>query len=165
MTVAICHRVDEGVVVSLAQLRRPPFSPDDVTKEFAATLKMYGCHEVYGDRYGGEWPRERFREHGIDYRVSDRTKSQIYGEFLPLLNSGRVELLDDSRLIAELIGLERRTARGGRDSIDHGPGGHDDVANAAAGALLLAAEDEEFIAVDLSDAITSLSRPSPWRMT
>ena len=27
----------------------------------------------------------------------------------------------------------RRTARGGRDSIDHAPGGHDDLANAVAG--------------------------------
>jgi hypothetical protein len=39
-------------------------------------------------------------------------------------------------ITAQLIGLERRTARGGRDSIDHPPGGHDDVANAAAGALV-----------------------------
>jgi hypothetical protein len=29
--------------------------------------------------------------------------------------------------------LERRTARGGRDSIDHPPGAHDDLANAVAG--------------------------------
>jgi hypothetical protein len=29
--------------------------------------------------------------------------------------------------------LERRTARGGRDSIDHPPGQHDDLANAVAG--------------------------------
>jgi hypothetical protein len=35
-------------------------------------------------------------------------------------------------------GLERRTARGGRDSIDHAPGGHDDLANAVAGAVALA---------------------------
>jgi hypothetical protein len=39
-------------------------------------------------------------------------------------------------LIAQLLGLERRTARSGKDSIDHAPGGHDDVANAAASALL-----------------------------
>jgi len=32
-----------------------------------------------------------------------------------------------------------RTARSGRDSIDHAPGSHDDVVNAAAGALLSAA--------------------------
>ena len=31
------------------------------------------------------------------------------------------------------MGLERRTSRGGRDSIDHGPQGHDDLANVVAG--------------------------------
>jgi hypothetical protein len=36
----------------------------------------------------------------------------------------------DARLVAQIVGLERRTARGGRDSIDHAPGAHDDVANA-----------------------------------
>ena len=40
--------------------------------------------------------------------------------------------------LAQLCGLERRTARGGRDSIDHAPGGHDDLANAVAGAAALA---------------------------
>ncbi len=34
------------------------------------------------------------------------------------------------------MGLERKVARGGRDSIGHGPGGRNDVANAAAGALV-----------------------------
>jgi hypothetical protein len=34
--------------------------------------------------------------------------------------------------------LERRTARGGKDSIDHAPGAHDDLANCVAGSLLLA---------------------------
>ena len=57
---------------------------------------------------------------------------------LPLLNSRRVQLLDDRRIISQFHGLERRTARGGKDSIDHGPGHHDDVANAVAGAIVLA---------------------------
>ncbi|OSI65451.1 terminase large subunit domain-containing protein [Bradyrhizobium canariense] len=35
----------------------------------------------------------------------------------------------------QLCGLERRTARSGKDSIDHAPNGHDDVANAVAGVL------------------------------
>jgi hypothetical protein len=47
-----------------------------------------------------------------------------------------VELLDVPRLHAQLAGLERRVARGGRDTIDHAPGGHDDLANAACGALI-----------------------------
>ena len=46
-------------------------------------------------------------------------------------------MLGNKRLVNQLIGLERRTSRAGRDSIDHDPGGHDDIANAAAGALLL----------------------------
>jgi hypothetical protein len=33
----------------------------------------------------------------------------------------------------QLCGLERRVARSGRDSIDHAPGAHDDVANCVAG--------------------------------
>jgi hypothetical protein len=51
-------------------------------------------------------------------------------------------LLDIRRLITQLHGLERRTARGGKDSIDHGPGQHDDVANAVAGALVLASHHD-----------------------
>jgi hypothetical protein len=35
-----------------------------------------------------------------------------------------------------VVALERRTARGGRDSIDHAPGARDDVANAVAGVVV-----------------------------
>ncbi len=52
---------------------------------------------------------------------------------LPLLNSCRIDLLDNARLIAQLCALERRTARGGKDSIDHPPNGHDDLCNVVAG--------------------------------
>jgi hypothetical protein len=73
----------------------------------------------------------------------------LYRELLPLINSGRCELLDHPKLISQLTGLERRTARGGRDSIDHAPGAHDDVANAVAGALLAAhsAHKQRIVAV------------------
>ncbi len=138
MTLAIAHR--EGLRVMLDAIRevRPPFSPEAVTQDFAAVLQLYGVQRVHGDRYAGEWPRERFRTHGIDYALSDAPKSEIYRDFLPLLNSGRADLLNLPRLASQLCGLERRTARSGRDSIDHPPGGHDDLANVAAGALLLA---------------------------
>jgi len=55
-----------------------------------------------------------------------------------LLNAGRVELLDQQRLIAQLVGLERRRARSGKDLISHEPNGHDNVVNAAALALVFA---------------------------
>jgi hypothetical protein len=109
-------------------------------KEFADTLKSFGVSRIHGDRYAGEWPREAFRKCGVEYRVADKTKSDLHLALLPLLKSGRVELLDHKRLVAQLCGLERRTSLAGRDSIDHVPGGHDDVANAVAGATVLAAQ-------------------------
>ncbi len=96
----------------------------------------YRIDRVTGDRYAGEWPREPFRTAGIAYELADRSKSDLYRDLLPLLNSGRVELVDNPRLLAQLLGLERRTARGGKDSIDHGPQGKDDVVNSVAGALV-----------------------------
>jgi hypothetical protein len=78
---------------------------------------------------------ERFEREGIRYAPAEQPKSDLYRELLPALNSGRVELLDHPKLVNQLVGLERRTSRGGRDSIDHGPGQHDDVANSVAGVV------------------------------
>jgi hypothetical protein len=133
MTLAIGHEEDTRCVLDAVREIRPPFSPETVVAEFAQLLKTYRLSIVRGDRYAGEWPRDRFRQHGIDYQPATKSKSDLYRELLPILNSGRVELLDHPRLISQLCALERRTARGGRDSIDHPAGGHDDVANAAAG--------------------------------
>jgi hypothetical protein len=57
----------------------------------------------------------------------------MYVDLLPLINSRRIDLLDHTKLVNQLCSLERRTARGGRDSIDHPPQGHDDLINAVAG--------------------------------
>jgi hypothetical protein len=137
MTLAVGHCEASGVaVLDCVREVRPPFSPDSVVEEFATLLKSYGVSRVTGDAYAGEWPRERFASHGITYDVSARNKSQIYAEFLPALNGQRVRLLDLPRLTGQLVSLERRTARGGRDSIDHAPGAHDDVANSVCGVLV-----------------------------
>ena len=67
-----------------------------------------------------------------------RCTSSSSADLLPLINSGAVDLLEHDRLVTQLTSLERRTARGGKDSIDHAPGAHDDVANSVAGALVTA---------------------------
>jgi hypothetical protein len=77
---------------------------------------------------------------------------------LPVLNSSRIELLDHSRLIGQLCCLERRTARGGRDSIDHAPGAHDDVANSVAGAIVTALRAVDHNAMNWHPAIYSRTR-------
>jgi hypothetical protein len=138
MTLAVAHCEREIAVLDLLREVQPPFSPERTVREFADTLKRYRIYDVEGDRYAGEWPREQFAKQGISYRVAEKTKSEFFLELLPLLTSGRCELLDNPRLITQLVGLERRTARGGRDSVDHSPGAHDDIANSAAGALVRA---------------------------
>jgi hypothetical protein len=55
-----------------------------------------------------------------------------------MINSRQVLILDDKRLVGQFVSLERRTSRSGKDTIDHPPGQHDDICNAAAGALVFA---------------------------
>lgn len=95
-------------------------------------MGRYQLNVVTGDAYAGSWPKERFSAHAISYESSEKSKSEIYGHLLPLLNSKRIELLDDRWMLGQLLNLERRTARV-RDVIDHGPGTHDDLINSIAG--------------------------------
>jgi terminase large subunit-like protein len=137
MTLAIARlEGDKNVLVRLVE-RRPPFSPEDAIAEQAAVLKAHELSSVTGDHYAGDWPKERFRVHGVTYQIVERTKSDLYQAFLPLVNEGKVELLDDARMLRQLLALEKRTGPSGKDTISHPSNGHDDLINAAAGALTL----------------------------
>jgi hypothetical protein len=135
MTLAIGHRDHARQVVVIDALREvaPPFSPEKTVEQFASLLRTYNCFKVVGDRFAGDWPVEVFGKFGVQYEQSAAPKSDLYRDLLASLNSQRVDLLDHPKIISELCALERRTSRGGRDSIDHPPGGHDDVANVIAG--------------------------------
>lgn len=136
-TLAIAHDIGPLTIIDAMRETKPPFSPADVVKTYAELLKTYRVTSVCGDRYAGEWPRERFRENGITYEVCEKVKNDLYRDFLPLLTSACVELPDNPGLSRQLQGLERRTARGGKDSIDHAPRAHDDIANAVAGVAVI----------------------------
>ncbi|MEO5772565.1 MAG: hypothetical protein ABIQ32_00420 [Sphingomicrobium sp.] len=139
MTLAIAHCEGDAAVLDLLREVRPPFNPESVVAEFAADLKRYRCRTAKMDRYGAEWVSSAFSRYGIEVRPADAAKSDLYASLLPALNSALVQLLDSDRLVGQLIALERRTSRSGKDSIDHPPSAHDDLANAAAGALVAAA--------------------------
>jgi len=133
---ALIHRSKDGrAILDAVRERKPPFSPQAAVDEFAALLKQYRVRKVIGDHWGGEFVKEPFRLHGLSYEVADRPKSDLYRDALPLMNSGRVELLDNPQLVSQLCQLERRVSRAGKDSIDHPPGAHDDLANAVCGVL------------------------------
>jgi hypothetical protein len=149
MALAIGHLDGDICILDAALEVRAPFNPDDATSQCVALMRRYGVNVVTSDRWATGWVAQRFKEHGIEVAYSDRPKNEIYLDFLPLLNARRVRLLDIKRLSAQFVGLERRTARSGKDSVDHVRGGHDDVANAVAGVLTLVDLDRRPVLVDL----------------
>lgn len=130
--IAIGH-VERGgrVVVNLVVGRRG--SPAGIVEEYVKLLREYRINSVRGDRYAAEWPRQEFRRHGVQYHDAPGVRSELYLTTLPAIQSGRVELPSCQTLERQFLGLERRTSRGGRDTIDHAPGRSDDRANAVAG--------------------------------
>ena len=148
MTLGIAHRervktegeadTDIALLDCLLEIKAP-FNPDTATGDIAALLKTYGIYKATSDRYAAQWPVAAFARNGVTLTHSERDRSQIYADALPLFASGRAKLIDNPRLIAQFAALERRTFPTGKERIDHGSQGHDDMCNAAAGALVLAA--------------------------
>lgn len=162
MVLAIAHYDEklECVVLDALAERLPPFSPKDVVREFCALLKKYKIYYITGDRYAGEWPREQFRDNEVEYISSEFTKSEIYMKLLPRVNNGQIRLIENKRMFVQMTSLERRTSRNGRDSVDHPVGGFDDLANAAAGAITIAAARMEGF-IDLDNVVFGSGLESP----
>ncbi|SLM48418.1 protein of unknown function [Nitrospira japonica] len=164
-TLAIAHAQDGRAILDLLIDQGPrtngTFSPENAVTLFSSVLKQYGCTVVIGDRYAAQWPIQAFAKCGIQYRPAQQTRSQLYANLEPLLNSGRIELLDQSKLIGQLIGLVRKG-----EKIDHSIGQHDDWANAATGVLVSAATLPKTVSKESIEGwIESCSRlsKSRWR--
>jgi hypothetical protein len=110
-----------------------PFDPRLAVRRFAAALRGYHVTRVKLDNYAGRTFRSDFEAEGFGCDVYTKSASDLYEDLEPRLNAGEVELLDQARLVEELVAL---VWRGGK--ITHLSSEHDDWANAAAGALLQA---------------------------
>ena len=135
MTLAIGHTAEGRHMLDLLREVIPPFSPAHVVSQFADVCHQYGVTELVGDRWGGEFAREPFRERGIQYTLAELTASDLLRSVLPIIHSTSCELLDVPRLRSQLVRLERRTSRTGKDSVAGPPNGHDDLAVAVAGLM------------------------------
>jgi hypothetical protein len=138
MVCAVGHKDGDVLVLDAVREIRSPFDPESAVEEIAQLLAPYNVSKTTGDRYSGQWCAQSFEKRSIKYEHSEQNKSQLYVELLPRLNAKTIRLLDHPRALNQICMLERRTARGGRDSIDHSPGTHDDLANAIAGLCGLA---------------------------
>ena len=173
-TLGIAHKEGEPGVLDCLREVRPPFSPEAVVR----SLLMYARHtaslrsKVTAMQAFGQ-PKSSAKCN-IKYESSEQPKGLLYLNALPLINSGKVRLLANTRLISQLVGLQRTTARGGRDSIDHARARHDDVANVAAGVLLAATANLPATGADWSASVgpigklrytTRNCRPPGWAVT
>jgi hypothetical protein len=143
-TAAIAHPEGDSVILDCLLEFPAPFNPSGVTADIAKTLNAYGLNSVVGDRYAGSWTVAAFEKHNIRYEHSERDRSTIYADCLPLFTSARARILDSKRLVTQFCNLERRATTGGKDKIDHPAQAHDDLCNSAAGALVLAAQKPKF---------------------
>lgn len=140
-TAAVAHRDADGrAILDCLHEVHAPFDPAVATREIAQTLKAYGIVKVVADKYAALWPVSEFSRNDITLEHSERDRSAIYADFLPLLTSGRARLLDSPRLVGQLCNLERRAQPSGKDRIDHPASAHDDLSNSAAGALVLGSD-------------------------
>jgi hypothetical protein len=139
-SVAVADRGADGeAILDLCHEVLPPFSASAATAQICAIIKSYGCTSCVGDKYGAGLSIDLFAQNGIRLEYSERDRSAVYLDCLPLMTSGKARLLDIKKLAAQLVSLERRTSTAGRDSVNHPQGQHDDLANAACGALVLVA--------------------------
>jgi len=130
---AIAHRDGTKIVLDKVAHYKAPFNPYEIVREMARELKRFNLARLAADNYAAEFVVSAFRGEGVMCVKATKPKSELYLELLPVMCSGQIELLDNEVLIDQLSNLERRTRSGGRDSVDHPPGAHDDLANAVAG--------------------------------
>jgi hypothetical protein len=136
---SVAHLAANGDVVQDCLIEiRPPYSPTAAVDQVAAMFKNYGLNSCTGDAYSALWCVEAFAKVGIRYVHSDRNRSEIYLDCLPLFTSGRARILDNKRLINQFQSLERKTSSVGRDRVNHPSNQHDDLANSCALAMVLA---------------------------
>lgn len=121
--------IDQGI--------KPPFDPKAVVPRFARLLKAYRVSAITCDTFGKEMLdfHADFEKEGIVYRTCPLSASELYESMEIPLNSGELVLPDDSDVLEQFVGLQRR---GGK--ITHRAGEHDDKANAAAGLSWLLGE-------------------------
>jgi hypothetical protein len=140
-TIAVAHKLGDRVVVDAIREVRPPFSAFEVINTVLLPLcKAYSIHSIVGDNYAGELAKEPVRAAGISYELSKKHKSELYIDpFLPMLNARKIDIPRNERAVNQICSLERSVQRSGRDRISHPTHGRDDVANAIAGAVDVAA--------------------------
>jgi hypothetical protein len=134
----VAHKLGTRVTIDAIREVQPPFNFFEVVNTVLVPVcKRYKIYRVVGDAYAGELAKAPIRRAGIGFDLAKKHKSELYADpFAGVLNAGEVDLpRDHERAVSQICQLERSLQRSGREQITHPTHGHDDVANAIAGAV------------------------------
>jgi hypothetical protein len=152
-TLAIAHRLYDGTVfIDVLRERKPRFIPRDVVAEYAQLLKSFNISEVCGDGFAGGFHSSEWERNGITFVACERTTAENYLASLPMmLAPGRVRLIDNATLRAQLASLERVISPTDRETVRHPQtaNAHDDLATSVCGALSMSSRptyDRQYLA-------------------
>jgi hypothetical protein len=108
------------------------FNPDQAVCKFFNIAREYHISRLTLDGYAGLTFRYKFESYGVTAWLCPQPKHKLYDQLEPVINAGQVELLDDAKLLEQILTLVLRNGK-----IDHENGSHDDYANAVAGCVSL----------------------------
>ena len=113
-TLAIAHVEGKTQILDLIRERKPPFfhqsrSSRSSPRSFGHTAARR--FTVIGMAANGQGNNSASME--SNYEPAEKSKSDLYRDLLPLINSGAVDLLEHDRLLMQFTSLERRISRGG----------------------------------------------------
>jgi hypothetical protein len=137
---SIAHAEGDRVILDAVRYWQAPHDPAAVAVHVAAFLKEYRLVTALADQYAAEFSRSVYRSAGVQLLDAPVNRSESYLHLLPLFTQAKIEIPDDQTLRVELLGLERKVGKSGKDSVDHRPGSHDDVSNSVALAAFGAAQ-------------------------
>jgi hypothetical protein len=160
----IAHREGNVLILDVVREFKPRFVPAQVIAECAAICKLYKISRVLGDEYAIGFHAAEWRNHNITFVPCENTTSENFLTLLPQLLGSRVRLVDNKTLRSQLSSLERRVSSADRESVGHPAfaGAHDDVACAAAGALVATAQALPLMHFDLA-TLERIRRTPGWR--
>ncbi len=145
---AVAHRDGDQIIVDGAWEWVPPFLPGQAIAEIAAIARRYSIGKIVGDHWADGFTAEGFQKHSLAFEATKRVKNSLYADMVPLINSRRITLPRNAKMIGQIAGLEQQVGRSGRDSIGPPPGGRDDIANCVAGAASLVFGRRSFFGPD-----------------
>jgi hypothetical protein len=109
----------------------------DVLAEIVATMRLYGCSTIYGDRVAAEPIRQTLLSQGITFTETTtlgRRASGIFQTVRAKVIAGQLVLPDNPELTNQLKRLEVTVGAGGAERVEASVG-HDDMAVCASLAI------------------------------